>query len=134
MIATTPFDSLSCLFVIDSLALIANTELKGQACVILLHLMSRRNVANREQEFSHLSHSSVDVRRMLVQYSRLLVTQSLKCLIAAFHISSIAVTFLIMLVSDSVHTEQDLSLSQVHTVRMKHLTFCFRVNMIDKTN
>lgn len=28
-------------------------------------------------------------------------------------------------VGDSVHTEQDLSLSQVHTVRMKHFTFGF---------
>lgn len=57
--------------------------LKGHVCVIWLHLMRRRNVANSKPEISHLSHSSMGVSRkkkkkqnngsMLVQYGRLLV-------------------------------------------------------------
>lgn len=74
MIATTLCNSLSWLLVIHSVALIANTALGGQVCVIWSHLMSRRNVANSEPEFSHRFYSNISwkktKRRMLVHYSQ----------------------------------------------------------------
>lgn len=128
MIARTLCDPFSCLmasFKVGTDTLNCEHRIKrASLCNSIAFNEQERCCKQRARILTSLSQPRCQLKKtkrpMLLQYDRLLLTQSLECLVSRiadnWHLSFFS------LLSNFVCAEQNLSISQVHTVRIERLT------------